>query len=78
MQKVGKHKTHSLLPAQLFDENKTFCSKGFYIRYCDEDVELNDIVIYRAEIPVENRFLDKTLKMEVELYFGDLGGLTEF
>jgi hypothetical protein len=32
------------MPAQIMDENSSFLSKAFLIRYCEEEVEVNDIV----------------------------------
>jgi len=45
------------------------------IRYCEEEVEINDIGLFRAEIDVEPEYLNTTFFMEVELFFSDLSTL---
>lgn len=45
------------------------------IRYCEEEVEINDIGLFRAEIDVEPEYLNTVFYMDVELYFSDLHSL---
>lgn len=48
---------HNLLPAQIVDDQQCFLSKAFLIRYCEEEVEINDIALFRAELDVEPEYL---------------------
>ena len=41
------------MPSQIVDEQACFLSKAFLIRYCEEEVEVNDAVLFRAELDVE-------------------------
>ena len=43
---------HNLLEPGIDDDN--FKSKTFLIRYCEEQVEINDLVQFRTQIPVEH------------------------
>ena len=43
--------------AQIIDEQACFLSKAFLIRYCEEEVEVNDIVMFRAELDAEPDYL---------------------
>jgi hypothetical protein len=63
------------MPAQIVDEQACFVSKAFLIRYCEEEVEVNDIVIFRAEVDVEPDYLATEFYMDVDLYFSDLSNL---
>jgi len=45
------------------------------IRYCEEEVEINDIGLFRAEIDVEPEYLNTVFYMDIELYFSDLHNL---
>ena len=45
------------------------------IRYCEEEVEINDIGLFRAEIDVEPEYLNTDFYMEGELFFSDLSTL---
>lgn len=45
------------------------------IRYCEEEVEINDIGMFRAEIDVETEYLNTQFFMDVELMFSDLHSL---
>ena len=40
---------HNILPATLDNENMKFNSRAFMIRFCEEEVELNDIGHFRIE-----------------------------
>jgi hypothetical protein len=54
------------------EDSAAFCSKGFLIRYCEEEVEINDIGLFRAEIDVEPDYLNTVFNLDIELYFSDL------
>ena len=66
---------HNLMPAQIVDEQACFLSKAFLIRYCEEEVEVNDIVLFRAELDVEPDYLHTDFYLEVDLFFSDLSNL---
>lgn len=66
---------HGLMPAQIMDENSSFLSKAFLIRYCEEEVEVNDIVQFRAELEVEPDYLNTEFFLEIDLFFSDLASL---
>jgi hypothetical protein len=72
-QKQADH--HHLIPAQILDEESTFCTKSFLIRYCEEEVEINDIGHFRTEIDVSPEYLNTEFFLEYELMFSDLQGL---
>jgi len=57
------------------DENSSFLSKAFLIRYCEEEVEVNDIVQFRAELEVEPDYLNTEFFLEIDLFFSDLASL---
>jgi hypothetical protein len=44
------------------------------IRYCEEEVEINDIGLFRAEIDVEPEYLNTNFYLDIEL-FSDLHSL---
>lgn len=60
----------------------TFNTRAFMIRYCEEEVELNDIGHFRIELDLEDSQPAKVeFFMEVELMFSDLlnqGGPEKF
>lgn len=45
------------------------------IRYCEEEVEINDIGLLRAEIDVEPEYLNTNFYLEFELFFSDLSSM---
>lgn len=63
------------MPAQIVDEQACFLSKAFLIRYCEEEVEVNDVVLFRSEIDVEPDYLQTEYFLEVDLFFSDLSNL---
>jgi hypothetical protein len=64
-----------LLSSQILDDQSAFVSRAFLIRYCEEEVEINDIGLFRAEIDVEPEYLNTAFFMDVELFFSDLSAL---
>ena len=42
------------------------------IRYCEEEVEINDIILFRSEIDVEPDYLNIEYFIEFELFFSNL------
>ena len=45
------------------------------IRYCEEEVELHDVVLFRAEIDVEPDYLLTDFYIECGLFFSDLSNM---
>lgn len=72
---LKQHDHHSLLAPQIQDDQQAFLTKAFLIRYCEEEVELNDIVMFRAELDVEPGYLATEFFLDCELYFSDLANL---
>jgi len=64
-----------MLPHRITEDQSSFISKTFLIRYCEEEVEINDIVLFRAEIDVEPNYLATEFLLEVDLMFCDLSDL---
>jgi hypothetical protein len=46
------------VPSEIKEENSTFCTKAFLVRYCEEEVEVNEIGHFRTEIDVEPDYLN--------------------
>jgi hypothetical protein len=66
---------HGLLPAHILEDQSSFLSKAFLIRYCEEEVEVNDIVQFRSELDVEPEYLNTEYYLELDLFFSDLASL---
>ena len=84
---------HNILPAVIDKENMKFNTRAFMIRYCEEEVEMNDIGHFRVEIDTDTNndeadidgdtanFSQTEMILEVELMFSDLlnhGGPEKF
>jgi hypothetical protein len=57
------------------DEEQAYLTKGYLIRYCEEEVEINDVVMFRAEVDVEPGYMKTHFYLESELYFSDLANM---
>lgn len=66
---------HHIMPSQILEDLTGFHTRSFLIRYCEEEVEINDIGLFRAEIDVEPDYLNTDFFMELDLYFSDLSGM---
>jgi len=68
--KKNKIDYHNILPAVIDDVS--FNTKTFTIRYCEEEVELNDICEFRLDIPVKDKYLATNYILEIQLHFGEI------
>lgn len=69
---------HNLIPAHIMDDQCTYSTRSYLIRYCEEEVELNEIGQFRLERPLEDSGPNY---LEVDLMFADLtrhGGADTF
>lgn len=69
---------HNLIPGHINEDAGTFSTRSFLVRYCEEEVELNDCCQFRIE--VDESELQKPIVLEVDLMFADLsqqGGVSE-
>lgn len=76
---TGEQDCHYVYPPAIDEEAQVFRSRSFLIRYCEEEVELDDVGQFRIEIPDINE--DRPLVVEVELMWADLtphGGTESF
>jgi hypothetical protein len=66
---------HDLIASQV--SNETYRSKSFLIRYCEEEVEINEIVLFRATVPslYENYLEREHFELECQLFFSDVSNL---
>jgi len=72
---------HHLIPAHIIEDQYTFSTRSFLIRYCEEEVELNDIGQFRIEFGPGEAEQSAPLLLEVDLMFADLtqhGGADRF
>jgi len=53
-------------------EDTNFRTRGFLVKYSDEDVSLNDIAIFMAELEVSQGYQEVPLLVKAELLFSDL------
>lgn len=49
-------------------------SQSFYIKYCDEDVEINEIAVFRAEVEITDDVVLPPLIIQCSLMYCDVGG----
>ena len=49
-----------------------FVTKSFLVRFCEEEVEIEETVLFRAEIDVGTGYQYQEFYLDFELYFADL------
>jgi pimeloyl-ACP methyl ester carboxylesterase len=62
---------HYIYPARLDDIERSYVSRTFLVRYCEEEVEINEMCYFRLELPSNS---SDPLALKVELLFSDMGG----
>lgn len=71
--KTARVDHHDLIPGSVTeDAQNTYSTRSFLIRYCEEEVELNDLAQFRFELSADLMQDSTPLTLEVELMFGDL------
>lgn len=63
-----------LQPAKLIESNSTFQSKTFIVRINEEDIELNDFCLFRAEVDHFANPDAVTFYLEATLEYAEIGG----
>ncbi|EGR32083.1 hypothetical protein IMG5_096970 [Ichthyophthirius multifiliis] len=58
-------------PSGIVDQTSSFYTKSFFIKFCEEEVELNDFCHFRYEVDVDQNNENIELFMDVELMFFD-------
>lgn len=72
---------HMLIPAHIIEGQHTFSTRSFLIRYCEEEVIIDDVVQFRVEVLPEAWDKGVVMVLEVDLMFADLtqhGGADRF
>ena len=72
---MKQHDHHNLMAPLIVEDQACFVTKAFLIRYCEEEVEVNDVVLFRAELDVEPDYLATEFYLDFDLYFSDLSNL---
>lgn len=60
--------------ATIVDNTSSFLTKAFFIRFCEEEIDLNDFCHFRIEFEVKPKYENINLFMEVDLMFQDCLG----
>eukprot|EP00820_Chromera_velia_P021368 Cvel_7834.t1-p1 / transcript=Cvel_7834.t1 / gene=Cvel_7834 / organism=Chromera_velia_CCMP2878 / gene_product=Protein FAM135B, putative / transcript_product=Protein FAM135B, putative / location=Cvel_scaffold418:78025-87936(+) / protein_length=709 / sequence_SO=supercontig / SO=protein_coding / is_pseudo=false len=66
-----ENNSHFVLPGYLIDEAQTFATKSFMIKYCEEEVDLNEAAEFRLEMDLHSAQQTAPVYLEVELLFED-------
>ena len=66
---------HNLISGHAQADLSCFKTKAFLIRYCEEEVEINDVVLFRAELDIHPKYLQTEFLLDCELHFSDLSNL---
>eukprot|EP01016_Furgasonia_blochmanni_P032969 TRINITY_DN3411_c0_g2_i1.p1 TRINITY_DN3411_c0_g2~~TRINITY_DN3411_c0_g2_i1.p1 ORF type:complete len:778 (-),score=192.07 TRINITY_DN3411_c0_g2_i1:19-2352(-) len=61
-------------PAKIVDPTSSFYTKTFLVKLQEEEIDLNDICFFRAEIDYHPNFLATEFFLEAELLFAEVGG----
>ena len=61
-----------MIASHLNDDVTGFVTKSFLVRFCEEEVEIEETVLFRAEIDVGTGYQYQEFYLDFELYFADL------
>lgn len=74
VKKSQKQDPHHIIAASKDEVSQTISSSAFLIRYCEEEVELNEIACFRIELDEKSEMDKSELRVEAELVFSELEG----
>jgi hypothetical protein len=60
---------HFLRKAETCKKDNTYCSKVFYVRYSEENVQMGEIICFKTEIESDKDISSYEFMLEVELHF---------
>ena len=63
---------YNWVPAHFLDEHSAFVTKTFLIRFCEEEVAINDVCVFRTEFDAYPMIYEESLFFECELLFSDI------
>ena len=66
--------SHNVTPSCLLERELEYCSNGFLVKYCDEEVRIGDICVFRAEVYAGAQYMGSGLDVEARLMFYKAGG----
>ena len=73
VKEAGKAKDYADVTEGFLDDNeKSFFTRSFVIRYFDEEVEVNDICTFRSEVEIKENFLNTEFFIEADLFYIEL------
>lgn len=79
--KASRPDHHNLIPGYVVEDDFAYATRSFLIRYCEEEVEINDVGQFRLDLNPSEAAVDTPWILEVELMFADLsqhGGADRF
>ena len=62
-------------PGYTREEDASFFTRTFIIWYCDEEIEINDLCCFWAEVDVSDDYLKQEFYVESQLFFIDMSKL---
>ena len=66
--------SHNVTHSCLLDRELEYCSNAFLVKYCDEEVRIGDICVFRAEIYAGAQHFNSGLNVEARLMFYKTSG----
>ena len=61
--------SHNVTVSRILDPEMEYCSNAFLVKYCDEEVRIGDICVFRAEVYVGPQFHTFSLDVDIKLMF---------
>ena len=63
---------YSIIESHILDIHSAYCTRTFLIRFCDEEVDLNELCHFRTEFDAYPDYQNQEFFLEAELMFCDL------
>lgn len=67
---------HNWIPYHILDKYSAYVTKTFLIRFCEEEVDINEICHFRTEIDAYPGLDDNNMYFECELLFSDITNMS--
>lgn len=67
-----KKESKAIIEPKIIDQEKSYMTRTFLIRFCDEEVDLNEVCHFMSEYDAYPNFTETDFFLEGELMFADL------
>ena len=72
-----KKENKAIIEPHIIDESSSYVTRTFIIRFCDEEIDFNEVCHFRTEFDAFPELHETTFYIEAELMYADMSKLSQ-